>query len=152
MDFNKKILALLAIFCVIVSAGMVCAADVADDGGYAGSNYEDANGYSGSQYDDNQDLSDDGTGNGEDDTTTYGAAGEPEPGNGLPLENQTGNITVNATGNTTGNVTGNAAGNVTANTTGNATGLHNMLSTGNALIILIVVIAIIGGYAVLRRK
>ncbi len=45
MDLSKKILAILAIFCVIASAGAVCATDnlgYADDmGGYDGSNYSD---------------------------------------------------------------------------------------------------------------
>ena len=64
MDISKKILCLLAIFCVIASAGAACAADAgfdggndaigyaADDSGYAGSQYDDGNqgGWAGSQY------------------------------------------------------------------------------------------------------
>lgn len=140
MDFNKKLLTLLAIFCLIVSAGVVCAAD---QDGYAGCNYQNMNGVSGSQY---------------------AVADGLEPGNGLPLENQTGyvpldadgNPILNATGNTTGNATHNVTGNVTANVTGNAThnvtAQHTMPVTGNPIIALLAVTGIIGGYAVLRRN
>ena len=140
MDFNKKLLTLLAIFCLIVSAGVVCAAD---QDGYAGINYQNMNGVSGSQY---------------------AVADGLEPGNGLPLENQTGyvpldadgNPILNATGNATGNATHNVTGNVTANVTGNAThnvtAQHTMPVTGNPIIALLAVTGIIGGYAVLRRN
>ena len=131
MDLNKKLLTLLAIFCIIASAGVVCAAD---QGGYAGSNYDMAE------------------------------ADGLEPGNGLPLENQTGyvpldadgNPILNATGNTTGNatqnVTANVTSNVTANATHNVTAQHTMPVTGNPIIALLAVTGIIGGYAVLRRN
>ena len=140
MDLNKKLLTLLAIFCLIVSAGVVCAAD---QDGYAGMNYQNMNGVSGSQY---------------------AVADGLEPGNGLPLENQTGyvpldadgNPILNATGNATGNATHNVTGNVTANVTGNAThnvtAQHTMPVTGNSIIALLAVTGIIGGYAVLRRN
>ena len=140
MDLNKKLLTLLAIFCLIVSAGVVCAAD---QDGYAGMNYQNMNGVSGSQY---------------------AVADGLEPGNGLPLENQTGyvpldadgNPILNATGNATGNATHNVTGNVTANVTGNAThnvtAQHTMPVTGNPIIALLAVTGIIGGYAVLRRN
>ena len=140
MDLNKKLLTLLAIFCLIVSAGVVCAAD---QDGYAGINYQNMNGVSGSQY---------------------AVADGLEPGNGLPLENQTGyvpldadgnpilNATGNATGNATHNVTGNVTANVTANATHNVTAQHTMPVTGNPIIALLAVTGIIGGYAVLRRN
>ena len=140
MDLNKKLLTLLAIFCLIVSAGVVCAAD---QDGYAGINYQNMNGVSGSQY---------------------AVADGLEPGNGLPLENQTGyvpldadgNPILNATGNTTGNatqnVTANVTSNVTANATHNVTAQHTMPVTGNPIIALLAVTGIIGGYAVLRRN
>ena len=141
MDFNKKLLSILAIFCIIASAGIVCAAD---SNGYAGSNYLDNNGFSGSQYYGNYDG---------------GYAGSnyynnSEPGNGLPLENQTNPYAGNATHDVAGNATGNATGEVTNNTAGNATNgtSHNMLSTGNPILILLAVIAVIGGATVLRRK
>ena len=138
MDLNKKLLTLLAIFCLIVSAGVVCAAD---QDGYAGINYQIMNGVSGSQY---------------------AVADGLEPGNGLPLENQTGpvgNATSNVVGNSTGNATGNTTGNATVhaagaptNTTGNATAHHSMPATGNPILALFAVTAVLGGYAVLRRK
>ena len=140
MDLNKKLLTLLAIFCLIVSAGVVCAAD---QDGYAGINYQNMNGVSGSQY---------------------AVADGLEPGNGLPLENQTGyvpldadgNPILNATGNATGNATQNVTANVTTNVTGNAThnvtAQHTMPVTGNPIIALLAVTGIIGGYAVLRRN
>ena len=143
MNLNKKLLTLLAIFCVIASAGLVCAADY---GGYAGSNYQDMNGVSGSQYD----VDDEDAG--------------LEPGAGLPLENQTGpmpvNTTDNMTGNVTGNETGNATGNATSNVTGNATGNttgnftapHSLLATGNPIIALLAVSAVLGGAVLIRRK
>ena len=145
MDIKRKLLVLLAIFCIIGSAGLVCAAEdggfagsdyqymndvngsQAYDGGYAGSNYD--GGYAGSQY--------------------YNNA---EPGNGLPLENQTNPFAGNATGNATGNSTHNAAG--AANATGNATpatSSHNMLATGNPILALLAVTAIIGGYGIIKR-
>lgn len=137
MKLGKTLLVLLAIFCVVVSAGAVCAeGDDGGEGGWAGSNYVD-----------------DGEGQGQ-------ASGEPEPGNGLPLENQTANATATGSAgeNVTGNATGNATGNVTnttgnaTNATGNATNFQSMLSTGLPIAILVVVVAIVGGYVVLKRK
>ena len=139
MNFNKKLLTLLAIFCVIVSAGVACAAD---HGGFAGSNYEDSNGVSGSQYYVNE-------GN-----VTL------EPGNGLPLENQTNpyantsNTAVAANNTNTTNATGNAThavGNETPANSTNATVNHKLLETGNPIIALLAVSSIIGGYAIIRR-
>ena len=139
MDLNKKLLTLLAIFCLIASAGVVCAADY--DDGYAGINYEDMNGVSGSQYDDTNDT-------------------VLEPGAGLPLENQTnpmaGNDTNNATGNTTGNITGNAtahaAGGIAGNTTTNATAHNTMFATGNPILALFAVCAVLCGAAIIRKQ
>jgi hypothetical protein len=157
MVFSKRLLALLAIFCVIVSASAVCAADL---GGYAGSNYQDMNGVSGSQYYVNN-------------------GNNLEPGAGLPLENQTGYVpldsagnpiaqtTNNATGHAAGNATAHAAGNATAHAAGNATAhaavntttnstnatAHTtMLPTGNPIIILLAVFGVVGGYAAIRRN
>ena len=145
MNLSKKLLTLFAIFCVILSASAVCAEDY---GGYAGSNY-DMDGASGNQYYDDMDSS----------VETDGTQDALEPGAGLPLENQTSvpenttdNTTGNATGNVTGNTTGNATANATANTTGNATAIQHMLSTGNPILVLLVVSGIAGGYAVIRRN
>ena len=147
MNLSKKLLTLFAIFCVILSASAVCAADY---DGYAGSNYQDMN-VNGIQNDaidmDNS-------------VETDGNEDALEPGAGLPLENQTsyvaGNTTDNATGNSTGNITGNTTnnttGNITGNTTGNTTAIQHMLSTGNPILVLLVVSGIAGGYAVIRRN
>lgn len=149
MDFNKKLFSILAIFCIIASAGIVCAADsgnfAGNDNGSLNGEY-DQNGYAGMHYSENEQ-------DGYAGSQYYNNA---EPGNGLPLENQTnpyaGNATHNATGNATGNATQNAT--VAGNTTGNATNAtsHNMLSTGNPILILLAVGAVLGGVTVLRRK
>ena len=151
MDINTKILALLAIICVIAAAGIVCAAD---NNVNAGSHYHNMNGVSGSQYNAHE-------------------VKVLEPGNGLPLENQTAPAHVNATGNATSHVAVNATTNVTGNathvnatnTTGNAThanathsnatpahATHSMPATGNPIIALLAVSGLIGGYAVLKRN
>ena len=136
MDISKKILCLLAIFCVIASAGAACAADAdfdggndamgyaAGDGGYAGSQYNegDQGGWAGSQYNE----TDEGgwAGSQYNETLENAAVGEPV------------------------NATTDAAQNITAN----ATSSHTMLATGNPIIALFAVIAVLGGYAVLRKK
>ena len=137
MDISKKLLTLLAIFCVIASAGVVCAADAdidsgndvmgyaADDSGWAGSQYDDGDqgGWAGSQY--NEDEQGGWAGSQYNETLGNAAAGEPS----------------NAT-----------ADSVAQNMTANATSSHTMLSTGNPILALFAVSAVLGGYAVLRRK
>ena len=144
MEIKRKLLVLLAIFCVIGSAGIACAAD---NSSYDGNYYQDMNG-----IDESQNANDNG-----------GYAGSQyyknaEPGAGLPLENQTnpyaGNTTNDATGNITGNATNNATGNSTHNMTGNTTPANSnnkMLTTGNPILALLAVSAIIGGYGIIRR-
>ena len=129
MDFSKKLLTLLAIFCVIASATAVCAADVNADDGYVGTSYDGMNGVSESQ---NQD---DG-----------GWAGSQY---NETLENGTHVPSAGAPTNTTGNSTTPVEHNTTANATSTS---HNLLATGNPILVLLVVNAIIGGYAVLRRR
>ena len=143
MDLSKKLLTLLAIFCVIASAGVVCAEDVGsdgfdtygvDEGGYAGSQYDLDNqgGYAGSQYNESQEggyagsqYQDDGGWAGSQyNETVENAAGEP----------------VNET----------AA--VDANVTGNSTVPHSMLATGNPILVLLAVGAVLGGAAVITRR
>ena len=147
MDLSKKLLTLLAIFCVIASAGVVCAADngdnlgtvYADDlSGYAGSQYEDG-GYAGSQY------QDDGGWAG----SQYNASEE----NGGWAGSQYNETLENANATNTTHVA--AAGeptNATTNITANATSSQHMLATGNPILLLVGVCAVAGGYAVLRRK
>ena len=127
MDIMKKFFVLLAIFCVIGSAATVCAADVGDDLGAQALNQSDDfdGGWAGSQY------QDDG-----------GWAGSQY---NETLENATANAT-----NTT-NDTANTAAPVVANQT-NATAPHTMLATGNPILALFAVSAVLGGYTILKRK
>ena len=144
MEINKQILTLFAIFCIIASAGIVCAAD---HGGYTGGNHHNMNGVDGSQYNAHE-------------------VKVLEPGNGLLLENQTAPVHVNATGNATShiaaNATANATGNATShvatnvtNTTGNAThanATHSLPVAGNPIVLLLAGTALVGGYIILRRN
>ena len=154
----KKLLTILAIFCVIASAGVVCAEDAhADvyDGTYLGvsdgvdgvgdhNDFDDVadydGGYAGSQYNGNVENGHPGSLEIDPDYAHNEAAGEPN------------NATGNSTGNATGNVTGNATANAVQNSTANATSSHNMHATGNPILLLLGVTAVLGGGAVLRRK
>ena len=143
MDISKKLLTLLAIFCVIASAGVVCAEDVGsdgldtygvDEGGYAGSQYDtdDQGGYAGSQYNE---------------TDEGGYAGSQYQDDGGWAGSQYNETAENAAGEPV-----DATAPVDANATGNATAPHTMLATGNPIIALFAVCAVLGGYTVLRRK
>ena len=139
MDLSKKILTLLVICCVIASATAVCAADVNTGNGYnatsdingvSESQYQDNGGWAGSQYQDKG-----------------GWAGSQY---NETLENGTHVPSAGAPNNATSNTTGSVAQNTTSNAT--APTPHNMLATGNPIVMLLGVTAIIGGYAVLKRK
>ncbi len=146
----KKNIAILAIFCVLVSAGAVCAADdfgqlgsnYADDSGYVGSNYQDYDdgiadsdsGYVGSNYQDYDD------GIADDDSDYAGSNYQDDGGWAGSQYNET-----------LENATAQAAGEPTNAT--NATGsVHSMLATGNPILILLVVAAVLGGYVVYKRR
>ena len=127
----KKNIAILAIFCVLVSAGAVCAAD---DFGQLGSNYADDSGYVGSNYQDYDD------GIADDDSDYAGSNYQDDGGWAGSQYNET-----------LENATAQAAG-VPTNAT-NATGsVHSMLATGNPILILLVVAAVLGGYVVYKRR
>ncbi len=145
MDFKKTLLTLLAIFCVVVSAGAVCAADGDSyDDVWAESQYEDDGGWAGSQYNETAETDADSSQYNETDAgltdrplidPDYAhteAAGEPT--------NETGNSTVEGTSD------------VAENTTTNSTAPHTMPATGNPIIALIGVTAVLGGYTILRRR
>ena len=182
MNISKKLLTLLAIFCVIASAGAAFAADAYgdigydelsytddlgewvgshsddnqtgwagsqynenDQGGYAGSQYDvdDQGGYAGSQYNQDEqggyagsqyDVDDQGgyAGSQYNETSEH-AAGEPA--------STTADAPVNETADT-------AAQNMTAN----ATSSHKMLETGNPILALFAVGAVLGAYAVYKRE
>jgi LPXTG-motif cell wall-anchored protein len=141
MNLSKKLLTLLAIFCVIASAGVVCAAD--NDGGYVGIDYVDDMGdYAGSQYDDGGwagSQYEDG-----------GYAGSNYQDDGGWAGSQYNETAENAAANQTAPAAGEPTG--TTNMTANATSSHTMLATGNPILILLGVSAVLGGAAVLRRK
>lgn len=148
MDFNKKVLmALLAVFCVIVSAGAICAAEDANSEVVSESGDGDA------VLADNENVNDDG--NNDQDVSgdnDYDGSQGPDvvpPQDNLNETNNTTNVTANATGNATGEPTQN----VTDNSTGNAT--HQTGSnyvTGNPILALLAVSAVAGGIAVYRKK
>ena len=139
MDIMKKLLVLLAIFCIIGSVAAVSAADGYDDlGGYAGSQYQDG-GYAGSQYDENE---------------QGGYAGSQYQDDGGWAGSQYNETLENATG-APANATANA--NATAvspveNATANATAPHTMLATGNPILVLLAVGAVLGGASVICRR
>ncbi len=157
MDISKKLLALLVLFCVIASAGAACAADAYGNTGYdelsytddigdwVGSQYSDDNqtGWAGSQYNQDEqggyagsqyDVDDQGgyAGSQYNETSEH-AAGEPA--------STTADAPVNETADT-------AAQNMTAN----ATSSHKMLETGNPILALFAVGAVLGAYAVYKRE
>ena len=146
----KKFLVLLAIFCILGSAAAVSATDMnddfsvqdagqyqgdvngydagQDDGGYAGSQYQDDGGWAGSQYNESQEE----------------LTGRPiidpdyahmEPAAGAPV-----------------NETGNATDAVAQNDTANATSPHAMLPTGNPILALLAVGAVLGCAGVMTKK
>lgn len=138
---NKKLLVLLAIFCIISSAAVACVS--ATDADYAENNHQDMNGIDGNQY--NHTII------GDENSTA--PAGVLEPDASLPPENQTSPIIGNATDNATGHEAGTTTEGTVQNTTGNATHTTNgMPSTGNPIIALLAVSALIGGYAFVRRE
>ena len=152
MELGTKLLTLLAIFCVIASASVVCAADLSNDGSYAGSNYQDMNRASESQYYLNEENNDDAN-------QKY-----LELENALSLENQTGYAPLNSTGNATDHATGNSTNHTDANATSNNTApavrnasnnainSRSMLSTGNPILSVLGASILLGGYAILRRN
>ena len=106
-----------------------------DQGGYAGSNYEDG-GYAGSQY---------AAGEMGGYAGSQYAAGEM----GGYAGSQYNQTAENATGEPVNEtVTAPEA----ANATGNATSSHTMLATGNPILALLAVGAVLGGAAVITRR
>lgn len=144
----KKIFAILAIFCVLASAGAVCATDnfgYADDmGGYIGSDYSDNVGYA-------ADDSGYAVNNYQDDT---GYAADDSGYAGSQYNETLENATANAAGEPTNatNTTAQAAGEPVNETNATAGTTHTMLATGNPILILLAVIAVLGGYAAFKRK
>ena len=129
MDFKKTLLALLAIFCVVVSAGAVCAADVdiSDEGG-------DDSQYCETDVSETNEINDELT--------------------DVPLVDSDYDLSegANETTNETNDTTDDVAPAAAENTTTNTTAPHTMPATGNPIIALIGVTAVLGGYTILRRR
>lgn len=152
----------MAIFCVIGSAAAVCAEDIgSDDDGNVGMNYEDVNEVSGSQYNpDDQGL-------GQDAAVQHDASFVPDgnPEVKIPEGNSTGHAAGEPVNSTADNQTASNAtstdtpastpvsesANMT-NHTGNATALQGMPATGNPILALFAVGAVLGSVAVIKRK
>lgn len=132
MKLKNKIFAILAIFCIIASA---CAVSAAND---TNSTYMDGmyNGYPTEIHDIN---------NATDNTSDLDAEAIHDS---MVLPPDYAHSEMNAT-----NATGHAAGeNATATNTTNATQAHTLPSTGNPILVLLAVGAVLGGAGVLRRK
>lgn len=138
MKFKNTLFAILAIFCVIVSAGAVSATHTADytspyylDGSYDGHNGQiippDAN-HDEAQYAAGGDQNVN--------STSTGHNGTVAPSN---ITNNT--STIHSNGNAT---------NVSTNST-NTTASQNMPATGNPIIALLIVGSLVGSYAVIKR-
>lgn len=149
MELKTTIFAILAIFCLIASACAVCAADDAD-GIYTDDMY---NGYP-TEIKDIPDIDDavqdDATGHAAGENTTDEIDSEAvhdsmvlPPDYAHSEMNQT-----NATNAT--NATGHAAGENVTNT--NTTTAHTLPATGNPILALFAVGAVLGGASVLRRR
>ena len=161
MDISKKLLlTLLAIFCVIASAGAACAADAYGDTGYdelsyaddigewVDSPYSDDNqtGWAGSQYNEDEQGGYAGSQYNEDEQGGYA-------GSQYDVDEQ-GGYAGSQYNETLENV---AAGepvsdSVSQNMTANATSSHTMLETGNPILALFAVGAVLGSCAVFKRK
>ena len=136
MNLTKKFFILLAVFCVICSVAVISAADISgDNGGWVGSQYNatEQGGWAGSQYN----ATEQGGWAG----SQYNATAENALANATNTTN-----TTNAT-NGTANVTGNSTHNAT-----NSTLPHNLLATGNPILVLLVIAVVAGGIAALRRR
>lgn len=132
MKLKNKIFAILAIFCLIASA---CAVSAANE---TNSTYTDGmyNGYPTETHDIN---------NATDNTSDLDAEAIHDS---MVLPPDYAHSEMNAT-----NATGHAAGeNATATNTTNATQAHILPATGNPILVLLAVGAVLGGAGVLRRK
>ena len=138
MVISKKLLTLLAIFCVIASAGAACAADAYGDAGYDELGYADDIGeWVGSQYSDDNQTG--WAGSQYNDTDQGGYAGSQY---NETLENAAANAAAGEP----------VSDSVSQNMTANATSSHTMLETGNPILALLAVGAVLGSCAVLKRK
>ncbi|MBE6502040.1 MAG: hypothetical protein E7Z79_06310 [Methanobrevibacter thaueri] len=175
MDISKKLLlTLLAIFCVIASAGAVCAADAYSDGGYDGLGYSDESGdWAGSQYSDDDQGGYSGSQYSDDDQGGYSGSQYNEDeqggyaGSQYDVDEQGGyagsQYDVDEQGGYAGSQYNETLENAAAgepvndtvvadNMTADATSSHTMLETGNPILALFAVTAIIGGLSFFKRN
>ena len=144
MEFKSKLFAILAIFCVICS---VCTVSATDDTSNQASDY-----YLDASHDGHDGLiiPPDNT----HDEEIHAAGGDPyldasqdgHNGTIVPPDTNHSEQTMTASGNFTAHA---ASENVNAT---NATTTHTMPATGNPIFVLFCVCAILGGYAVIKRK
>ena len=162
MDISKKLLlTLLAIFCVIASAGAACAADAYSDGGYDGLGYSDESGdWAGSQYSDDDQGGYSGSQYNEDEQGGYAGSQYDVDEQGGYAGSQ---YDVDEQGGYAGSQYNETLENAAAgepvndtvvadNMTADATSSHTMLETGNPILALFAVTAIIGGLSFFKRN
>ena len=144
MDY-KKLVTLLAIFCIIASAGAVCAADVNNTGEYTESKYpsDDKN-----QENDNHDENEKQERN-QQDSDNYTESPDNDTDDNItevPYDSDYGEGTDEAVNET------DLSASEPENATGNPTVPRIMHATGNPILMLVIVAAGLGSAAVLRRK
>ena len=158
MDFNKKgLMAILAMLCVVIAAGSVCAADDGQVLTDAGNGDVVGDNNAGEVLNDSSDDVSNGINDVDNGLTGEGYDGSQGPD--VIINGDIGNETVtNSTGNATGNVTGHASGEapsaVSHNDT-NTTGVGSKLSqyaTGNPILLLLAVSAVAAGAYAIKRK
>lgn len=165
MNPVKEIIILLTILCVIGSAAAVSAEDIGSEDGYAGCNYDDAGLMSESQdVPDDQTLGEDAHDGQETGCDAYGNPeylppdwNHDEHAAGEPYNETEGNSTdanVTDASSASGDVADNSTFSETANGTGNATSSspQSMHATGNPILALLAVGAVLGASAVIRKK
>ena len=170
MNISKKLLTLLAIFCVIASAGAAFAADAYGDIGYdelsytddigdwVGSQYSDDNqtGWAGSQYNENDQGGYAGSQYNQDEQGGYAGSQydvDDQGGYAGSQYNETSEHAAGEPASTTADAPVNETADTAAqNMTANATSSHKMLETGNPILALFAVGAVLGAYAVYKRE
>ena len=149
MELKNTIFAILAIFCVVLSACAVSAADEANQGAdYYLNGNED--GHNGEIIPPDNTHDEAGHAAGED--PYLDGSQDGQNGTIIPPDVNHNEQAMNST-NSTGNATAHAAGeNVTSGNSTNATAAHKMLSTGNPILALLAVGAVLGGASIIRKK